>query len=449
MKRSWQPRRAAGVSAFAFTCFVSAGGAGAQEPPIEVRVNVHVSAESPDIVHVEPVITASPTDPSRLVAASMIVRDPGSPDFQDTWHIAPYASRDGGRSWTRRPLPGLPADWVAGDVWLTWSADDVVYLSCVESESMLRGKPVSTWLFRSTDGGWTWSGPERDIFGPGTTQDHPVLASAVRADGSPVVYGFGSVASKAAEGVELTVLEPGSRRFRPLEPYLVNRRSVNLGGGVALPGGDLVFTYFTMPEVPRGYWAVHVDPDGRWTEVRLRESILPVGFPALTVDPSAGAYGGRVYAAWVEGTDERDQRDLRLLVSSSDDAGRTWSAPTRAHQHGVATQRTLPSIAVNDHGIVAVSWMDWRDSADRSDCPELYWAASADGGASFGPEVRVSTERACFGTRANGGGARRWPLGGGDYMGMAAAADGSFHPIWSDSRTGIFQIWTATVRVQN
>ena len=446
MERPWQPRHARIAGAFALAYAVSAGGASAQEPRLEVGENVHVSTESPDVVHVEPAITASPTDPSRLVAASMVVRDPHSQDFQDSWGIVAYASRDGGRSWSRRPLPGLPADWVAGDVWLAWSADDVVYLSCVVSESMLRGKPVSTWAFRSTDGGWTWSEPERDIFVPGTTQDHPVIAWAARADGSPVVYGFGSVASKGAEGIELTVLDAASHRFRPLDPYLVNRPTVNLGNGVVLLDGGLLFTYFTMPEIPRGYWAVHIDPTGRRTELRLRKSIVPVGFPTLAVDRSHGAFSGRAYAAWVEGADERDERDLRVLVSSSDEGGRTWSAPRRVHRHAVPTQRTLPAIAVNDQGVVAVSWMDWRSSPDRSDCPELYWAASTDGGASFQPEVRISTERACFGTAANGGAARRWRLGGGDYLVMTAAADGSFHPIWSDGRTGVSQIWTAAIR---
>ncbi|HLM61307.1 MAG TPA: hypothetical protein VK308_10915 [Pyrinomonadaceae bacterium] len=42
--------------------------------------------------------------------------------------------------------------------------------------------------------------------------------------------------------------------------------------------------------------------------------------------------------------------------------------------------------------------------------------------------------------------ALRFP-GGGDYMGMIATPDGGFRIMWADSRTGTFQLRTATVKV--
>jgi hypothetical protein len=39
-----------------------------------------------------------------------------------------------------------------------------------------------------------------------------------------------------------------------------------------------------------------------------------------------------------------------------------------------------------------------------------------------------------------------WPDGG-DYLGLAVDADGAFHPLWSDSRGGTFQLYTARIRV--
>lgn len=38
-------------------------------------------------------------------------------------------------------------------------------------------------------------------------------------------------------------------------------------------------------------------------------------------------------------------------------------------------------------------------------------------------------------------------LDGGDTSGLAADADGSFHPVWVDNSSGIFQLWTTTVHV--
>jgi hypothetical protein len=42
--------------------------------------------------------------------------------------------------------------------------------------------------------------------------------------------------------------------------------------------------------------------------------------------------------------------------------------------------------------------------------------------------------------------ASRWSSGG-DYMGLAADKDGLFHPFWADARSGTFQIYTASVKV--
>ncbi|HZS07661.1 MAG TPA: hypothetical protein VFD58_22690 [Blastocatellia bacterium] len=39
-------------------------------------------------------------------------------------------------------------------------------------------------------------------------------------------------------------------------------------------------------------------------------------------------------------------------------------------------------------------------------------------------------------------------VGPGDTAGLAAAADGTFHPLWVDYRTGTPQVWTATVTVR-
>ena len=95
-----------------------------------------------------------------------------------------------------------------------------------------------------------------------------------------------------------------------------------------------------------------------------------------------------------------------------------------------------------------------------------YFAASLDGGMSFTEPVRVSTVESKPFSSANllpsatawggpGGELRvgvlsaagRW-LNGGDYIGLTAAADGSFHPVWADARSGSYQVYTARVRVE-
>ncbi len=93
-------------------------------------------------------------------------------------------------------------------------------------------------------------------------------------------------------------------------------------------------------------------------------------------------------------------------------------------------------------------WQDRRNAEGR-ECSDLYGAVSTDGGASFIPEVRVSSETVCPGDyEENGAAAARFRLGGGDYQGLAATGPGTFQAVWSDSRTGRYQLWTAWLQVQ-
>ena len=77
------------------------------------------------------------------------------------------------------------------------------------------------------------------------------------------------------------------------------------------------------------------------------------GISHAAVDPTTG----RLYVTW---TDRRyDLKNLAVSVVFSDDAGTTWSAPlqvsTTTNSHA-----WTPSIAVNSHGLVGISYFDAR-----------------------------------------------------------------------------------------
>ena len=164
------------------------------------------------------------------------------------------------------------------------------------------------------------------------------------------------------------------------------------------------------------------------------------GFASLAVDASAGPSRDRLYLTCTN----RDRNTI--FVHYSADRGERWSAPVRVDgAAGEVIFRRTPSIAVNKDGVVAVTWYERRKEGSR-ECQHIYFTASLDGGKTFLPEARVSSAPSCPDTPRNGGSAKRWPAGG-DYSGLAAAADGSFHVMWSDSRHGIYQLWTARVQV--
>jgi hypothetical protein len=125
-----------------------------------------------------------------------------------------------------------------------------------------------------------------------------------------------------------------------------------------------------------------------------------------------------------------------------------WSAPAIINP-GQGPAQTA-AVAVNRDGVVGVSWYDGRGDPRGyrrdSRCQHVYFAASLDGGRTFLPDVRISSAENCSDTPANGEAGRRWKAGG-EYHGLAATADGRFHLLWADSRDGIYQLRTASVRV--
>jgi hypothetical protein len=122
-------------------------------------------------------------------------------------------------------------------------------------------------------------------------------------------------------------------------------------------------------------------------------------------------------------------------------------------------------IVVNKDGVVGITWFDTRDDGPHH--YNEYFTASLDGGKTFLPPQRVSSEsstprgagNAAFsiaGSSASENGvftflfsaANRWPSGG-DYMGLSVDSSGIFHPFWIDSRSGTGQLWTAPVMVRH
>ena len=107
----------------------------------------------------------------------------------------------------------------------------------------------------------------------------------------------------------------------------------------------------------------------------------------LAVDYSDGPNAGRTYIVWQDHADNPFGDDL-IMLSYSDDGGESWSAPQKINQtpSGTFTDQAFePTVHVNDDGVVAVSYYDFRN--DESGDGELttdHWIVhSHDGGASW------------------------------------------------------------------
>jgi hypothetical protein len=132
---------------------------------------------------------------------------------------------------------------------------------------------------------------------------------------------------------------------------------------------------------PRLYVATRPGPEAAWRAPHLVSPLGKAAFddkPALTVDRSAASpHRNRAYVAW-----SRVSYDdvSRIVLSSSDDGGRTWTKPVRVDRTGEHV--TYATLATSRRGTLYVAWHDVG-------ALHVHVALSTDGGRTFGAEREV------------------------------------------------------------
>ena len=108
----------------------------------------------------------------------------------------------------------------------------------------------------------------------------------------------------------------------------------------------------------------------------------------MAVDHTGGPFSGSIYMVW--GSDPPGDTDNSdIFFSRSSDGGFTWS-PEVQLAGGTETDQFLPAITVGGKGTVAIAWYDRRNDPANNYMIDLYSTLSRDGGATFGPLLRVS-----------------------------------------------------------
>jgi len=456
--------------------------AGSQPPRIVVEPDFIASRDG-NSPHVEVHIAANPRRARNLIAGAIThTRADGTPATKV------YTTLDGGRTWTDTVFPEQSANG-GGDPQVAFTPVGTGIFATLNRAADDTGRTRAfLHVYRSEDGGRTWSKPA-DL---GASYDHEMIA----VDQTTGRFA-GRIYLSALYGREyrLGVFrsdDDGRSFIGPVEIYRAGGQTL---GANVLPmavfsDGALLATYHDFPlgqdrdkPGPRrsGFFTV-LSEDGGVTFSKPRpapDEIYPSyssaeirmsGDAGIAIDASP-RHRDRMYRVW---NDARPNLipaggGLRIVISTSDDRGQTWSEPRLVDTAAPAgTHQFLPAIAVNRDGIVGVSWQDTRHAPDAEFGYRVYFTASADGGRTFPAPVPVSSEwsrphgagnvvhtPSTFVSPTDGGSVRmsflsaagRWGNGG-DYTGMAADADGVFHPAWADSRTGTFQVMTARVRVE-
>jgi len=442
---------------------------------VVVGPNILVSKDG-DIPHVEVHSAINPQNRRNIITSAITLTS-----AEGGWATKVYATQDGGVSWSDVRFPEEHQTG-GGDPQVAFGIHGTAYHATLNSVKDESGTSRARLLFyRSEDGGLTWNKPT-DL---GIGNDHDMVA---------VDHSVGRYAGR----VYITSLSASDYPIYRIRVYrsdddgrtFIGPAEATNGGGkigintltniVVLRNGTLVIPYVEFEIDPAktkksGSLNLFVvsSTDGGVTfsqptkvgaqqyDIESDETRPLFTIPTVAADVSK-AFPDRIYMAW---SDFR-KRKYRMVASYSSDRGKTWTTPIEVDPGAPAdAQQYQPAIATNKDGVLAVTWFDTRNGANAWRYDQ-YAALSTNGGESFLPAVRVSSESSNPGGEGNQAlipsalviqdrltlnftsAFSRWAAGG-DYMGLSADSNGDFYSFWADSRSGTFQVAGAKISLRS
>lgn len=425
------------------------------EPELQVQVgeNILLGGAVSGEQLIEPHIAAHPSDPNHLIAVGWVYPTSGNRGDTDVERCRSFASDDGGQTWKQNELSGQGC----ADPWITLTENGAI-LTALGTNQLLPGQPRSQLLaYFSSDGGNNWSEVPQSL---GFQHDGP--RSVADADGTVYIVSsqFLSDSGKPRFPVYIGRSESGIQYIEKMTRIFPSNLNLNADGITTLSDGSVVVIYqdyqrpvdgFRMGDSgPRGIlktrreWAI-ISSDGAETfsiPKLITESCYDRAGD-LSADTASNAYRDRLYVV-CSGNDYKS-----ILIIWSSDRGEEWSDAMPVELPDSLTGvRREPHVAVNRDGIVMVAWMDSRDDPSGK-CYTPYVSVSSNGGQAFSDATKVGNKLSCPDPSVAGDIVPgRWPTGG-DYFGLTAAADGQFHLLWSDARSGKFELRTAAISVNS
>jgi hypothetical protein len=400
----------------------------------------------------EPHIARSPSDPDFLAAVFQEGRftDGGAVDCGYS------VTHDGGLSWTRALIPNLTT--VTGGPY--FRATDPVAGIDLDGKVFLNTEGATNSAFttgiilvsRSLDGGETFAAPSV-VFQPAKDTDFP----------DKPWMAINTFAGTPTVGrILVTWTEFGTTDASPILRSYSDNHGVTWSSGVVIhsattsaqgsqpiffPDGRLAIIYWNFAESGFGGDDAATAPeeidmvlstDGgttfgaptlvttvtRYAHPSIRTGVF---LPSATTDRTTGA----LYVVY----QARDSAGLpRILFTKSTNTGATWSAPI-AVSDNPSTGVFNPAISASPDGqTLTVAFYDQRDSGGNLFLCNLYLAQSFDGGTTWGPNIRLTSETsdATLAPLTPDG----YMLG--DYLGIAESTnpDVPAVPVWVDTRTG-------------
>ena len=371
-----------------------------------------------------------PSDSDRMIITAKI-------GFED--HTAAFATDDGGQTWS------VTRQWDSGDPDVAFDHVGNAYWTFIDGHGGNRQNSVR----RSFDGGRTWQ-PKQLLIEKGFI-DHPHVV-VDRGSNSPHVgsiYFAGRYLSQSSLWVirshdRGTTWQTETVKLPPaIGNGFVHAMAVTEDGTLVIPIESQRTILSRDGRYDGSLATVHTirSTDGGQTfdaPVHLGDKNHParggLGDARANSGVAAGRYQNteRLYFVFPR---RRQALPTILMISTSDDAGQSWTEPRRLlppNPSGNSSEPpsgdSVPTVMVNRDGVVGVAYYRFIANPARFD---LYFTASVDGGEHFGDPIRISSQSSLEPPTAS---QAREP--GGDQVYSDIGGDGTFRLVWTDNRDG-------------
>ncbi len=378
----------------------------------------------------EPALALGPRDEIYIVAGQRSGAT-ASKEFDQRQVL--WRSLDGGATF-EGPWPIDTAGHRQGDQRIAVDRAGTIYVTYMDHETLDPNAPVRLRLVRSRDEGRTFAAETIPVM---HVVDKPELA--VSADGMriAVVYESGpgpTVVTTTNGGKtwnDARVVEPGNGRhfwpeafaFAPDGALWFAVPSMSDSDIARRVQTDVQLHVFRSTDDGRSWQDSRVSASPRFLKGCAHDPECRVKLPDVSVAIDGN---GRAYVSYAEGSGPG--HPYALLLTSSDDGGRTWSAARavsaapRPQSNDVA-DHSYSLVTAQGDGRVCVMWVD-----DRRGALDTFARCSTDGAKTWGDDIWLSN-------RADGA-AYTSPQGFvaffGHYGGAAVSSTGRLFAVWAE-----------------
>jgi hypothetical protein len=391
-------------------------------------------------------------DRRKVIAAS---NDLGSSGTQ-----AEYWSGDGGATWSRSELPLLFEDDFHTDPTVDWTSDGTAWSTTIGVTG--GGDALRLRLYKSTDGGATWSFDS-------------TFSGSQDATDKQMVWIDHSAASPYRNSIyaiwhnDAPVYMNRRRNGAWASPVRVSggeTTGTGIGGDVKTNSAGIVFGFWPDTGSRRIFLVRSTNGGSSYTAPALLASTFDsydIGVPAQNerralVYVSGGAYRtaakNLVYAAWTDlsgatgcrapsdepGSNAASACKARIWLSRSTDGGVTWGAKKMLNNQAGKNDQFNQALVVDEAtGALAVIYYDTVGDAARRKT-NVWYQSSYDDGVTWTAPFKVTTA-ASDETAGTADAGNQY----GDYNSLTGYA-GTFFPVWTDRRAGQSEeIWMAAL----